>query len=271
MLTRRLATALPYYLGSVPTLAFRSRNPLVLLRLLRRGGPPVELALRDGSRFLLRTLLDAWVVKETVLDRVYERFFGDQIAADWTILDVGAGLGDFSVSAARRASRGYLHAYEPAPNSAALLRRNLEVNGIANVTVFEEAVAGTRGEVFLEQDVPEAVMFKLAAGASGEHGGSVAAVTLADAMARLPGERCDLLKMDCEGSEYEILLGAEPALLDRIDRISIEYHDFDHADRTPDLSAYLQSLGRSVRLRPSEVYQELGYLHSERASTRAVR
>ncbi len=90
-------------------------------------------------------------------------------------------------------------------------------------------------------------------------------------MARLPGQRCDLLKMDCEGSEYEILLGAEPALLDRIDRISIEYHDFDHADRMRDLSAYLQSLGRSVHLRPSEVYEELGYLHSERASTGAAR
>ena len=272
MLTRRLATALPYYLGSLPTLAFGSRNPLTLVRLLRRGAPPVELRLRDGSRFFLRTLLDAWVVKETVLDRVYERF-ADPVAADWTILDVGAGLGDFTVSAARRAARGEVHAYEPAPSSAALLRRNLEVNGIGNVTVFEEAVAGARGEVFLEQDVPEAVMFKLAhprlgrgglaATVSGPRGDRVAAVTLADAVKRLPGERCDLLKMDCEGSEYEILLGAEPALLDRIDRISIEYHDFDHADRARELRAYLQSLGRSVRMRPSEVYQELGYMQSE--------
>jgi FkbM family methyltransferase len=265
VLTRRLATALPYYLGSVPTLAFGSRNPFVLLRLLRRGGPTVELQLRDGTRFLLRTLLDAWVVKETVLDRVYESF-DHQIGADWTILDIGAGLGDFSVSAARRAVRGHVHAYEPAAGSAALLRRNLELNGIANVTVYEEAVAGTSGDVFLEQDVPEAVMFKLSSREGGERGGSVAAVTLEEAMRRLPAARCDLLKMDCEGSEYEILLGAEPALLDRIDRISIEYHDFDHADRVRELADRLRSLGRSVRLRPSEVYEELGYLHSQASS-----
>ena len=79
-----------------------------------------------------------------------------------------------------RLRRGHLHAYEPAPNSAALLRRNLEVNGVANVTVFEEAVAGRRGEVFLDQDVPEAVMFKLAVDSSGERGGSVAAMDTPD-------------------------------------------------------------------------------------------
>lgn len=37
-------------------------------------------------------------------------------------------------------------------------------------------------------------------------------------------ERCDLLKIDCEGGEYEILYSADPETLARIDRIVCEFN-----------------------------------------------
>ena len=37
-------------------------------------------------------------------------------------------------------------------------------------------------------------------------------------------ERCDLLKMDCEGSELPILLAMSPDALARIESIIMEYH-----------------------------------------------
>ena len=38
-------------------------------------------------------------------------------------------------------------------------------------------------------------------------------------------EQCDLLKIDCEGAEYEILFGASSELLDRTRRMALEYHN----------------------------------------------
>lgn len=35
---------------------------------------------------------------------------------------------------------------------------------------------------------------------------------------------CNLLKLDCEGSEYEILASAGPSTMDRVERVVGEYH-----------------------------------------------
>lgn len=37
-------------------------------------------------------------------------------------------------------------------------------------------------------------------------------------------EQVDLLKVDCEGAEFEVFLNAPDALLKRISRIACEYH-----------------------------------------------
>ena len=49
-------------------------------------------------------------------------------------------------------------------------------------------------------------------------------VTL-DTIFRLIGGRCKLLKMDVEGSEYNILYRASIETLTRIDYFTAEYHD----------------------------------------------
>jgi hypothetical protein len=50
----------------------------------------------------------------------------------------------------------------------------------------------------------------------------VQAVTLADLLT--PIDRCALLKLDCEGAEFEILEALPSALASRIDQIAMEYH-----------------------------------------------
>ncbi len=69
-----------------------------VLELLAHPAPgkPVEMRLRDGSRFKIRSLMDLWVLKETCLDRDYEKGLPPP-GEDWVILDIGAGLGDFAI------------------------------------------------------------------------------------------------------------------------------------------------------------------------------
>ena len=61
----------------------------------------------------------------------------------------------------------------------------------------------------------------------------------------------DLLKMDCEGSEYDIIYNTSPELIQKINRMVVEVHDMD--DRQNNIhffTAYLQKLGFSVTSQP---------------------
>jgi hypothetical protein len=55
---------------------------------------------------------------------------------------------------------------------------------------------------------------------------TVESITLDSIFARHRIEKCKLLKIDCEGSEYEILLGAR--CLDRVEYLAGEFHINEH-------------------------------------------
>ncbi|HVS10881.1 MAG TPA: FkbM family methyltransferase [Planctomycetota bacterium] len=257
-LTRILHSGLLYYARSLVLLAAGVRTRRRLIELAIRRGP-VVIEFREGTRLAVRSLLEAWVAKEAILDDLYGLA---GLHAGWRVVDIGAAVGEFSVPAARRIAPGVLHAYEPAAASVAVMRRNLEMNAVENVRLHEEAVAAEAGRVTLRDDLCEAVLYHVDE-RPGSVGTMVSAVDLKQVLDRLPGGRCDFLKMDCEGAEFEILLGAGASVLERIDRMAVEYHDFaaDHGE----LVRCLESCGRSVRIAPSPVYREIGYLYSEAA------
>jgi hypothetical protein len=72
------------------------------------------------------------------------------------------------------------------------------------------------------------------------------------------------MKLDCEGAEYEILFKAPDSVLNRIDRIVMEYHDnaveYTHAD----MERFLKEKGYKVKVYPSPVHPYLGYLSAAR-------
>jgi hypothetical protein len=112
-----------YYLVSMLTLLRGLKNWPLAGALLARWPvrqPVVELR-PSGLRFRVRTFMDVWIIKETCLDRDYERV-GTDLQDGWNVVDIGAGLGDFTVYAARRCPHGTVYAYEPFPESFALLQ-----------------------------------------------------------------------------------------------------------------------------------------------------
>ena len=66
-------------------------------------------------------------------------------------------------------------------------------------------------------------------------------------------ERVDLLKMDCEGAEYEILYSTPSSHLQRISEIRMEYHNLDSGDRHVEgLKRFFAQSGFAVtHLRPA--------------------
>lgn len=250
-----------YYLRSLGTLLRGVRNWPILPALLLRwplGRPVLQVRAAGGLRFRVRTFMDAWIIKETCLDQDYERI-GVPLEADWTVVDIGAGLGDFSVYAGRRCPRGQVHAYEPFPESFALLQENLALNGLTNVRAYPYAVGGaaTTGTLTLYA-TGAAVQHRTAGAAAAAPAVSVACFALAAVLADLP--QVDLLKLDVEGAEYEILFTAEPAVLAKIRRLSMEVHDGVTAHTRADLARFLGDRGFQVRVLPNPAHPDLGFL-----------
>jgi hypothetical protein len=62
-------------------------------------------------------------------------------------------------------------------------------------------------------------------------------------------ERVDLLKIDCEGAEYEILFAAAPRVLQRITDIRLEYHTLGaQQDDVEKLKRFLRSQNYAITL-----------------------
>lgn len=130
------------------------------------------------------------------------------------VVDVGANVGIVSLYLAKKFPKCQVIAFEPHPETFEYLKLNVEVNGLENVCVEDYAMAGDLRMVSLGGNVDK--------NAGGVHifgdGAKIPTITLPDVIQQ---ETVGLLKLDCEGAEWEILRGAD---LSNVKRIRGELH-----------------------------------------------
>jgi FkbM family methyltransferase len=257
-----------YYASSIVRLLAGVANWPVAVRLVLGLGPlgsQVIRLRRSRIQFRVRGAMDVWILKETYLDRFYERY-GTPIGDGWTIVDVGAGIGDFSVYAALGHPQNRVYAFEPFPESLALLKENLQLNQAGNVQAFPEAIAEETGTLDLDMSSGEPLQFSTEGSAASVKTLAVPSLSLAEAFERLELGQCHVLKLDCEGAEYGILLNAPNVVLDLIEHIVMEYHDAVTPYSHGDLVEFLSSRGFDVQTWQNPVHAHLGYLYAHRQS-----
>lgn len=127
-----------------------------------------------------------------------------------TVVDVGACLGVYALSAAARVGPGgRVLAIEPSPEAAELLRRSAARNGYAWLEVIEAAAGNAEGQVELRTDLALENR-AVGPGAAGSLTARVPQTTLDAALASW--QRLDLLKVDAEGAEVAVLEGGSRAI-----------------------------------------------------------
>jgi FkbM family methyltransferase len=146
------------------------------------------------------------------------------------VVDVGANVGVFSLFAARTAR--IVYALEPSSSNFSLLRSNTAQT--KNIVALNLACAREDGQASLDLS-SDPVSFSLVSANGSNCRETVEVIGLGTLFDRYKIERCDFLKLDCEGCEFEIILDSAPALIGRIERIVMEYHDhhssqFSHSD-----------------------------------------
>ena len=150
--------------------------------------------------------------------------FGHQFAS---VIDVGAHHGQFALLASRRFPRAALWCFEPLGEAQAKLR--LAVAGRHGVTVIGSAAGRSAGEHELHVShatdssslLPILESYTTAfPGTEEERTTTVAVVPLDEVFPEPPPRPC-LLKIDSQGSELDVLHGAE-RLLESVDEIFVE-------------------------------------------------
>jgi FkbM family methyltransferase len=161
--------------------------------------------------------------------------------------DVGANIGYFSVIAASLVGEsGKVISFEPDPENAEFLRKNVALNGYGRIVSIEQScLADRQGTVTLFRDATNRGNHSMArANVLRERGSVEVPCTTLDAYASLHGtKRIDIMKVDTQGAEGAILTGASGVLRSNPDiQIIVEYWPYGLANTGADPLAPLRFL-----------------------------
>ncbi|WP_109488149.1 FkbM family methyltransferase [Occallatibacter savannae] len=226
-------------------------------QLILRGGIKIS---APSSEPLLHLFKEIWVEGQY-------RIPGFSIGDGKVIVDVGSHVGMFTMWAAVPHPGARVIAVEPFSESLAYLRRNVSSNHLSNVQVIEAACGASDCMVDLLARGPAACNTIYSTdryGNSFRTTQQVKMITLSTLFSDCAIEHCDMLKLDCEGAEYDILYSAGRRTLDRVENIAMEYHLGLNQHEPRHLAGFLQEEGFRVDLKPP-LDQEGGYLIATRS------
>jgi Methyltransferase FkbM domain len=208
----------------------RYRNYISVIYHLLKGQYPINVVIRNGNKIMTFNHFHEVYSNIVNLDCDLEndiafvdglRFYGgkskgdivgifmrkeydDLPVKDKVVIDIGASIGDSSIYFAIRGAKKVL-AFEPDPEAYELAKKNIQINGFSDQIELVYAVcAGTTS--IDSPDFPEPKLTTLQ--------------TIVDKCDLKP----DVLKMDCEGCEYDVILSTPNDVLIKFSYLHIEYH-----------------------------------------------
>ena len=215
----------------------------------------LKIKLRKNSTDLM-ALTHVWLIGE------YKRK-NFEINDDDVIIDVGGHIGLFSLYASQFCKNGSIFTFEPMAENFDLLSENIKLNNIDNIKIFNLAVSNSNSSVklYLNQDDAGHSMFSKSSKSV-----TVNSISLQQIFDNNHIEHCDFLKLDCEGSEYEIIKNLPAPYFKKIKKMVIEYH---MADTNPELLDELISILKSqnYNLETKTLFKDIGFLYAIRSNS----
>jgi FkbM family methyltransferase len=190
-------------------------------------GKVVDVRMKDGLTISLRRdHMDAGILAEVFFDNCYVQDLF--LPPNPVVVDIGGFIGDFALYAATRLKARRVVVCEPAPRNWTLLVKNIQTNHCEDrVSMVNKAV--TDGRVaMLDIDAPDRGQARISAYRSSScEKKAVESISLSLLLAEFRITEVDLLKIDCEGGEYDILLTTPSGVLSGVKNIVFEYHEID--------------------------------------------
>lgn len=162
---------------------------------------------------------DNIVIHEIWEENVYEvkgwNFFREDTGQE-NVIDIGANIGSFSMYAAYNKAKVY--AIEPEPNNYEALVKNIELNSMQDVIYpFKLGISDYNGTAVISDEGGGATIL------DGKSGSNIDVITLDKFIKDNNITSVGVLKIDVEGSEKEIILGASRESLNICKYITVEF------------------------------------------------
>ncbi|MCX6746791.1 MAG: FkbM family methyltransferase [Candidatus Pacearchaeota archaeon] len=149
------------------------------------------------------------------------------------IIDAGSYMGDFSLLAVYMGAKR-VYAFEPVPNTANVLEENIKLNKMQDRIVVVRKALGdenSSGNISFSGGVDGGAKIGEVAGQKSE---KIEIVKLDDFVAKNKIKRVDFIKMDVEGFEDKLLIGASKTIKKFKPVLSLSaYHKRDDKERLP--------------------------------------
>ena len=230
------------------------------------------------EKYIIHHLKDGNIVKirrpekkgETSgLANIYEIFLiknynpkGMEIKKNDVVIDIGANIGVFTIYSSILSKNGRVYAYEPFKTHFNRLLENIKINNFNNVKAFNLAVCGSKGKRNLNISNISSGMHSFFFEGSGKKV-SVEGTTLKEIFDFNKIKKCDFLKLDCEGAEYEILYNAPKETFKKIDKIALEWDNLDNKKmNVTSLKNFLEKRGFRVAIKGED--QKAGILYAKK-------
>lgn len=197
-----------------------------------------------GRKFKFYGFLEnGWTYKE-----LHEFEYKDLNFKDEIVIDIGANTGATSIYFALNGAKK-VYAIEPMPKTYSILVKNIEINGLEEKCIPLNIGIGKRSILKVNPDTSGlgATIEKASKIPKNLIPKTVEIKSLSDLINDLNLKSC-VIKLDCEGCEYDALLDLNNETFSHIKEIILEYH---HGNKN--LIRYLNDMGYNV------IFKSYGY------------
>ncbi|MEK6479223.1 FkbM family methyltransferase [Catalinimonas sp. 4WD22] len=186
--------------------------------------------------------------KESFLDDIYLRGFPQSVLKkkNLKVIDIGANVGFFSLYMFYQFLNARVLAFEPIPYNFGVLEQYQKRFKDFDFHIFPKAVGGKNEKITLNASKLDGytTMASVFESSKKGHQIEVEALSLDTVFDQHQLKQIDLLKLDCEGAEYDIIYNASEETLNNISMMSIETHQGVQKDENlQSLQVFLKKKG----------------------------
>ena len=205
----------------------------------------LKIKLKDGFKFNYRVGTSDRIQLLGSLSEFFIPEYG--IFHDDIIIDIGGYIGTFAIPASKKVKNGKIFSIEACKDTFTILKKNLKLNNIDNVIPFNIAISDSNKNSKLYY-APKGGSWGNSLTKNSSSGFEIVkSKTLKTFMNENKIPYCDFMKINCEGSEFEIILSSNKQTLQKVNTILILYHeDYNENHKKEELISHLKSNGFSI-------------------------
>jgi FkbM family methyltransferase len=155
---------------------------------------------------------------------------------DSVVVDVGANVGGFTCGIAKFV--GKVYSIDPSSKTLEMLNSNLKINNLINVSVIHSGAGDVNSEMkIVHTDISSSTHFST----EGEGAGEFVKVCKVD---DLINDKVDFIKIDAEGMDFQVILGAWEKIKKFKTGLFVEYRAHDWKNDFKELLQYRRLLSK---------------------------